>query len=244
MKKIVCVICILLNSLSYSIEYASDELITQFIQEVKGKSLQIPFEIARDGIALEAEAINLKIQEFEDLLKHLPVEQGTHLMSPPQEVLKKLIGDLKLVKNDLQNFVVPQQGLYHVVDNIEQHLALQEKKLSYQSKLYKSIAQQTKSKSAYILAVRAQEKADALQHALSLIKSGKPIVQHHISDTIKDKAKKVFTDLQKQADTKINKEIESYKKEAGKKIDDAIDYVSKKVKELYDRYKNQLQPNE
>jgi hypothetical protein len=244
MKKMLLIGCSLASLAIHALPDVQAEILAQFAQELKGKIVHLSPEIIRSGIEVELENITLHIKELEQILNNLPSEQGSYLMAPPKEVLKKLIGDMKLIKNDIQNIVVPSEGVQKNLDDIVKHLLVEEKKLKYQSKIYTMIAQQLHSKSALVLAHHAEEQADSLARAVTLIATGKPVSKHHVTDVVKDKARKVIGDLQKQADTKINREIDSYKKEAGKKIEDAIDYVSKKVKELYDRYKNQLQPNE
>lgn len=244
MKKMLLIGCSLVSLALHGMPDVQADMYAQFAQELKGKVVHLSPEIIRKGIEVELENLTLHIKELEQILNSLPSEQGGYLMAPPKEVLKKLIGDMKLVKNDIQNIVVPTEGVRKNLDDMAQHLLVEEKKLRYHSQLYLMIAQQLHIKSALVLAHRAEEQANSLARAVALISAGKPVSTHHVTDVVKDKARKVIGDLQKQADAKINREIDSYKKEAGKKIEDAIDYVSKKVKELYDRYKNQLQPNE
>lgn len=220
------------------------DTLAQFAVQIKNKSVTISPELVRASIDLEIQKIDFKIKEIEKVVDQLSKQSQNRLVVQPQEILQKLINDLKMLRADLQIFVASSQGLEKSFENIDEWLVLKIKKLKLQAGIYKEIAQQTGIKSAAIIAVAKEAQANQIERALQSLKSGKIITQRTLLDTVKEKAKKIYEDLQKQAEGKVNREIDEYKKQAGKKIEDAIDLVSKKIKELYDRYKNQLQPNE
>ncbi|MFZ5954707.1 MAG: hypothetical protein ACOYT8_06455 [Candidatus Dependentiae bacterium] len=218
------------------------DTLAQFALQIKNKSVTISPELVRAGIDLEIQKIDFKIKEIEKVFDQL--SNQNRLVASHQDVLQKLINDLKVVKADLQQFIVPVQGFKKSFENIGEWLVLKIKKIKLQARIYKEIAQQTGIKSAAVIARLKEAQANQIERALQSLKSGKIINQETLLDPLKAKAKKIYEDLQKQAEGKVNREIDEYKKQAGKKIEDAIDLVSKKIKELYDRYKNQLQPNE